>query len=100
MKRIIGAVCTLCAGFLTVSAQEEKGFQVKIQVEEPQVGNILVAERVPEQDNWFVDTLYLKKGRTVYRGKVKDPRLTTFIFRMQRPGILWEILPCSWIMPI
>lgn len=81
MKRMIAALCSLCACVGMLSAQDKGGFRVKIHLEEPQEGKILVSERVPDTDAWFIDTLRLRKGRAVYTGKVKDPRLTTFIIQ-------------------
>ena len=70
----------LCAaGTWTSVAQTTDGFHLQIQLETPKDGQILVAERVPNATDWFVDTLQLKDGCAVYTGKVKYPRMTTFV---------------------
>lgn len=77
--KLLASLCTLwmCAG--TVEAQMNKGFCVDIELDTPLAGELLVSERVPDSDAWFIDTLQIVDGKAVYRGRVKEPRLTTFM---------------------
>ena len=77
--KLLASLCTLwmCAG--TVEAQMNKGFCVDIELDTPLAGELLVSERVPDSDAWCIDTLQIVDGKAVYRGRVKEPRLTTFM---------------------
>ena len=75
----IVAFCAFWGATWTLVAQTTDGFHLQIQLETPKEGQILVAERVPNATDWFVDTLQLKDGCAVYTGKVKYPRMTTFV---------------------
>lgn len=75
----IALTCALWTCTWTLEAQTADGFRMEIQVETPREGQILVSERTPDATGWFVDTLQLKDGRALYCGRVKDPRMTTFV---------------------
>ena len=79
MNKNIFIMALCAAGTWTSVAQTTDGFHLQIQLETPKDGQILVAERVPNATDWFVDTLQLKDGCAVYTGKVKYPRMTTFV---------------------
>lgn len=80
MKSFLTLLCSALLLALSLSAQNKKEFTVKIQLENPKSGKILVSERVPDAIQWFSDTLDLKNGQAVYTGKVLSPCLTTFMF--------------------
>ena len=75
----VATLCALGGWAQALNAQTADGFRLQIQLETPREGQILVAERVPDATGWFVDTLQLKDGCAVYTGKVKEPRMTTFV---------------------
>lgn len=62
-------------------ASKTDGFNVKIQLENAPDCEIFVSERIPNLTQWYVDTLAVKGGETVYTGKVDYPRLVTFVVK-------------------
>lgn len=62
-------------------ASRTDGFKVNIDLKNAPDCRVFISERVPNPTEWFVDTLELKGGRTVYTGKVDYPRLVSFILK-------------------
>lgn len=60
---------------------KQEGFEVSMQLENATDGFILVSQRIPNPASWYTDTLELKDGKAVFRGKVDYPRLVSFVFR-------------------
>lgn len=60
---------------------EQDGFEVIMDIQHAVDGQVLVSERVPNPTSWYTDTLEMKDGKAIYRGKVGYPRLVSFVFR-------------------
>lgn len=54
------------------------GFKVSIQLENAPDCQVFVSELIPNNKQWYVDTLKLMEGRLLYTGKVDYPRLINF----------------------
>ncbi len=68
--------------FLLVSCLlKQEGFEVTIDLKNAVDGMILVSQRIPNPTAWYTDTLQLKDGKAVFKGKVDYPRLVSFVFR-------------------
>lgn len=68
-----------------------EGFEVRIRLQNAPEGRIYVSERIPNPEQWFIDTLELTGGEVVYTGKVDYPRLTTFSLWEGQDGFLGNI---------
>ena len=57
---------------------------------------IYVSERIPHPTTWYTDTIQLKDGKAVFKGKVTDPHWVAFVVvrKMENCRGLSE---CSWI---
>lgn len=66
-------------GMVACSPKEE-GFTVNIDLKNAEDGPIYVSQRIPNPTTWYTDTLQLKDGKAVFRGKLDYPRLVNFVF--------------------
>ena len=69
--------------FLLLSACKpgEEGFEVNFELINAEDGPVYVTQRIPNPTTWFIDTLELKDGKAVFKGKLEYPRWVSFIFR-------------------
>lgn len=62
-------------------AAKQEGFEISIDLKNAVDGPILVSQRIPNPTSWYTDTLEMKDGKAVFKGKVEYPRLVSFVFR-------------------
>lgn len=60
---------------------KQEGFEINIDLKNAVDGQILVSQRIPNPTSWYTDTLEMKDGKAVFKGKVDYPRLISFVFR-------------------
>lgn len=75
-------LCPLMGLWLLMSCtQKQDGFEVRIDLKNAVDGPVYVTQRIPHPTTWYTDTLQLKDGKAVFRGKVDYPRWITFVFQ-------------------
>ena len=69
----------LLAGWIGLIGCTDKqgGFEVTMNLKNA----VDVSQRVPDPTVWYTDTLLLKDGKLVFKGKLDYPRLVSFVFK-------------------
>ena len=60
---------------------KSEGFELNFDLKNAVDGPVLVSQRIPNPTAWYTDTLQLKDGKAVFKGKVDYPRLVSFVFK-------------------
>ena len=55
------------------------GYEVTIDLKNAKNEQIYVSERIPHPTTWYTDTIQLKDGKAVFKGKVTDPHWVAFV---------------------
>ena len=73
----------LLAGWIGLigCTDKQEGFEVTMNLKNAVDGTVYVSQRVPDPTVWYTDTLLLKDGKLVFKGKLDYPRLVSFVFK-------------------
>jgi len=81
MKKIIYLIAGVC--LWNACKQQTPGFEVTMNLANAADGPVYVSQRVPNPTAWYTDTLNMKNGQVVFKGKVEYPRWVTFVFHQE-----------------
>lgn len=79
MKQIFVLVLSVLILSACVEKQED-GFEVRFKFENVEDGIVRITERIPDLKVWYTDSIEIKNGEGVYKGKTNFPKYIAFCF--------------------
>ena len=77
MKNLLFLIVTVF--YICSCTSKPDGYEVTIDLKNAKNEQIYVSERIPHPTTWYADTIQLKDGKAVFKGKVTDPHWVAFV---------------------
>ena len=77
MKNLLFLIVTVF--YICSCTSKPDGYEVTIDLKNAKNEQIYVSERIPHPTTWYTDTIQLKDGKAVFKGKVTDPHWVAFV---------------------
>lgn len=77
MKNFLFLIVTVF--YICSCTSQPDGYEVTVDLKNAKNEQIYVSERIPHPTTWYTDTIQLKDGKAVFKGKVTDPHWVVFV---------------------